>query len=325
MKLRILLLVMVICLLPVFSVSAQDDEGMMDMAGAPGTWVSGTAMDGTPEGFDEETWLTANAVAFFDMGEEGTDAVTIVAVNLVPEGLYTLWWVNNMQDMDNMSMGPAGGASANEFTADEDGYGTITIEVASDNDYQTLVVAYHADGQTHGEGPGEMGVQTFSHLMGSFPGPGAMEGLGYVSFLISAAMDGTPEGNDEETWLEAAGYAYLAPATEEDAETVSVTILMTDLVSEGLYTLWWVNNMQDMANMSLGSAGELPTNEFTAEEDGDAVLTIEVPAGNDYETLVVAYHADGQTHGETPGEMGSQTFSHLMGAFPQDMMMSEDM
>lgn len=322
MKLRTLFLILCILLVPVLGVAAQDDD-MMEMAGVPGTWLSSAAMDGTPEGIDEETWLAASAVAFFDMGDTGSDTVTIVATDLVPDGVYTLWWVNNMQDMANMSMGPAGGTPANEFTADEHGHGTVSIEVASDNDYQTLVIAYHADGETHGEMPGEMGVQTFSHLMGAFPGPGAMDGLGYVTLLTSAAMDGTPEGTEEDAWLAAAGYAYVAPV-EEGAETVSVSVLLTDLVPDGLYTFWWVNNMQDMANMSMGPAGGTPANEFTADEHGDAVVTIEVAADNDYQTLVVAYHADGETHGEMPGEMGVQTFSHLMGGFPH-LMAAGDM
>jgi hypothetical protein len=323
MKLRALVLALCIITASVFSASAQE-EMMMDMAGAPATLLASAAMDGTPEGIDEEAWLAANAIAFFDMAEDGTDTVTVVATNLVPEGLYTFWWVNNMEDMANMSMGPAGGAEANAFTADEDGNATFSVVVASENDYQTLVVAYHADGETHGEMPGEMGVQTFSHLMGAFPGPANMESLGYVTFLTAAAMDGTPEDADEAAWLEAAGYAYAAAPSEDMADQTEVTVLLTGLVSEGLYTFWWVNNMEDMDNMSMGPAGGVEANSFSADENGTAAVKIAVAADNDYQTLVVAFHADGETHGEMPGEMGVQTFSHLMGAFPH-LTMSDGM
>ncbi len=319
-KLMLLLVVMILMVVP--AVFAQEDD-MMGMEGSPASLLAATDMDGAPEGQDAEAWLAASAIAFFDMSDDGTDTVTVVLTGLVADGLYTLWWVNNMQDMSNMSMGPAGGTPDNEFTADENGNATVSIVVASDNDYETLVVAFHADGETHGEMPGEMGVQTFGHLMGAFPGPANMETLGYATNLIATDMDGAPEGQDAEAWLESGAVAYAA-APVEDAENVAVTILAMGLVPDGLYTLWWVNNMQDMSNMSMGPAGGLPANEFTANATGSAVINIEVPADNDYQTVVVAFHVDGETHGEMPGEMGVQTFSHLMGAFPNAAMMMSD-
>lgn len=45
-----------------------------------------------------------------------------------------------------------------------------------DYNYQTLIVAYHADGQPHGDNPRKMKTDTFSHLMGAFPVPAGVAG-----------------------------------------------------------------------------------------------------------------------------------------------------
>jgi hypothetical protein len=45
------------------------------------------------------------------------------------------------------------------------------MSVAADNDYQMLVVAYHADNQTHGEIPREIDKVSFGHLKGNFLHP----------------------------------------------------------------------------------------------------------------------------------------------------------
>lgn len=70
-----------------------------------------------------------------------------------------------------MDMGPGGGAPANEFRANDQGHAMATLRVPSENTYGMMVVAYHADDQTHGDMPGEMGAQTFEQFMGPWPGP----------------------------------------------------------------------------------------------------------------------------------------------------------
>ena len=97
------------------------------------------------------------------------DVVEFEARNLVPNGLYTVWWVN--KGTFGMDMGPGGGSPGNEFRPDANGNATAKIEVPSNNDYQMMVVAYHADNRTHGNSPGDMGETTFNHLMGASPGP----------------------------------------------------------------------------------------------------------------------------------------------------------
>jgi hypothetical protein len=127
------------------------------------------ADDGTPEGLTQEKWLAAKGEVSVSPVKAKSYTVRLKASNLVPNGLYTLWWVN--KKVVGMDMGPAGGTPGNEFRADSEGNATATITVPADNNYQMLVAAYHADNQTHGQMPGEMGKVTFGHLMGNFPKP----------------------------------------------------------------------------------------------------------------------------------------------------------
>jgi hypothetical protein len=130
-----------------------------------------TAADeaGVPAGFTAEEWLAASGEAEVAAQEDGQDVIEFQGSGLVPEGLYTFWWVSDR--LIGMDMGPGGGVPDNEFTADAEGHAATTIRVPSDNTYEMMVVAYHADGQTHGESPGEMGSETFEHLKGPWPGP----------------------------------------------------------------------------------------------------------------------------------------------------------
>lgn len=126
-----------------------------------------TDQDGTPSNFTKEQWLRAKAQVSSTAVPGSNDyRVTFQAENLVPNGLYTFWWVNPR--VVGMDMGPAGGAEGNSFRADANGNATANI-IVPNNDYRMLVVAYHADNKTHGEMPGKMGEITFSHLAGEFP------------------------------------------------------------------------------------------------------------------------------------------------------------
>ncbi|ESR24630.1 hypothetical protein [Lutibaculum baratangense] len=110
--------------------------------------------------------------------------------------------------------------------------------------------------------------------------------------------------------MEATGTASAAASSDQH----EVTLEATGLVPGGLYTIWWVNS--GTFGMDMGPAGGTPANEFRAGDDGGAETTITVPADNDYQMFVVAYHADDRTHGDMPGEMGEVTFEQLMGPWP---------
>jgi hypothetical protein len=129
--------------------------------------LTANANDGTPQGINKDQWLKAKAQISSTAPSGGNYRVTVNASGLVPNGLYTLWWVN--RKAIGMDMGPAGAVPSNEFKADANGNGSVTITVPTNNNYQILAVAFHADKKTHGQMPGKMGEVTFTQLMGSFP------------------------------------------------------------------------------------------------------------------------------------------------------------
>lgn len=260
-----------------------------------------TADDGVPEGYTEEEWLGVSGSMYAEVVDDENYTVTVEASGLVPDGLYTLWWMS--EGLVGMSMGPAGGVPDNEFRADADGNATVTITVSQDNEYDMIALAYHADDETHGEEPGALGDVTFGHLMGPFP-----RGLS----LNAIDGDGIPEGHSEDEWFTASGATYVSDITDD---SYTVTVEASGLVSDGLYTLWWIT--EGIISTDMGPAGGVPDNEFRADADGNASLTITVDADNDYGALAIAYHADDETHGDTPGELGEITFGHLMSDFPR--------
>lgn len=66
----------------------------------------------------------------------------------------------------------------------------------------------------------------------------------------------------------------------------------------------------------MGPGGGVSNNDFRADRDGKAEVTIRIPADSGYQRMVVVYHADDATHGEDPGAMGEITFEHLTGPWP---------
>lgn len=128
-----------------------------------------TDRSGAPEGVAKDQWIQASGEARVVSSENGEATIEVEAGGLVPNGLYTIWWVT--PQTIGMDMGPGGGTPGNEFKADAEGNASAIISVPADNTYGMMVVAYHADEQTHGETPGEMGEQTFEQLMGAWPGP----------------------------------------------------------------------------------------------------------------------------------------------------------
>jgi len=136
---------------------------------AASTQLQAMLPDGTPQGFTEQQWKNAQAnVTVTDVNDE-TYTVKVEASGLVPNGLYTLWYINDQ--LVGKEMGPAGGVPDNEFRADDEGNATTSITVPANSDYDMMGIAYHADNQTHGDKPGKMGEVTFTHLMGQFVKP----------------------------------------------------------------------------------------------------------------------------------------------------------
>ncbi len=294
-----------------------------------------TTEDGIPKDIDKSAWNKALGVAVMSMGSTGSDSIDVELSGLVPNGVYSTWWVNMTP---SMSMGPAAKPPTNEVKADATGNASVKFTVPSNNNYQTLFVAYHADGKTHGDEPGKMGSETFSQLMGVFPGPGGQmpslmgtpepmgtqaammgERVTLAAVLKATTEDGVPKNINKDAWNQAIGVAAMSMGS---TDTDTIVVRLGRLVPNGVYTLWWVNMKP---SMSMGPAAKPPANSFKSDAHGNAVATFTAPSKNDYQTLFVAYHADGKTHGQEPGKMGSETFSHLMGAFPGPAGMAAEM
>ena len=160
--------IIVLLVTAVLSLSFAQDTG-----GAPAsTELSATTDSGTPEAYTEERWQEAGGTASVTSQSEGEYTVQLEASGLVPDGLYTTWYVipGIAGTSAGQEVGPAG-SLPNEFRADAEGNAAFEFTVPAENDYRDLVVAYHADDMTHGEMPGEMGEVTFAHLMTAFPAP----------------------------------------------------------------------------------------------------------------------------------------------------------
>ena len=134
--------------------------------------LSVTTDSGTPEGYTEAQWQEASGAATITSQSAEAYTVQLEANGLVPDGLYTTWYVipGVAGTAAGQEVGPAG-SLPNEFRADAQGNATFEFSVPTDNDYRDLVVAYHADDMTHGDAPGAMGEVTFAQLMMGFPGP----------------------------------------------------------------------------------------------------------------------------------------------------------
>ncbi len=171
-----------------------------------------------------------------------------------------------------------------------------------------LAVAYHSDGQTYGDNPGAMGEVTFTHVMGAFPGMQESETV--LSLLPVVQPDGVPEMVGEEAWAEAAVIAV----AEEVEDAFEITVYGANLVVDGLYTTWAVN--EGTFGMQVAPAGGLPDNEFRANEAGFGINEIVIAADEVPDALALAYHSDDQTYGDNPGPMGDTSFTHVMGMFP---------
>jgi hypothetical protein len=134
--------------------------------------------------------------------------------------------------------------------------------------------------------------------------------------LTATSAEGTPPGTGQAMWMKASGSATRTHADSGD----TIAVKASGLVANGLYTLWGVNMEGGMTATPLGGA---PANEFRADASGNATHSVSVSANAKFAELHVAYHADNQTHGNSPGAMGTETFGHLTGKFPAAAMMGD--
>ncbi|MDR9403934.1 MAG: hypothetical protein RI580_10885, partial [Halothece sp. Uz-M2-17] len=136
----------------------------------PSTQLKAIGMSGLPNGFSESEWMQASGDVMITNVTDNSYTIKVEATGLVPHGLYTVWWMK--EEGGGNVAGPTGGLPYNDVRADRDGNLTTVIEIPNkNNDYEMMAMAYHSDNQTHGYHPGENGVNSFGHLMGSFLKP----------------------------------------------------------------------------------------------------------------------------------------------------------
>jgi WD40 repeat protein/DNA-binding CsgD family transcriptional regulator len=138
---------------------------------------------GEPLGFTVADWVAVQGHGTYTLhGARATLDLTFE--HLVPNGLYTLWCLEtNFAPDFQVHDAPCGTRSGSEsvFVADENGRGTIQVEIdafppSTNETIYSVAAAYHSDGRTYGPRPGDFGrnvhVQTwFDFLPPNFSPP----------------------------------------------------------------------------------------------------------------------------------------------------------
>jgi WD40 repeat protein len=133
---------------------------------------------GDPLGFTMREWISASGHGTYVL-KDGRAQVDLEFHNLVPSGVYTLWCVKFNNDpfeiLEEIACGLPDG-SENNILVDEHGYGTISLEMdafplSTQDAVYELAVAYHSDGQTYGNHPGEYGKNLHAHMIFDFLPP----------------------------------------------------------------------------------------------------------------------------------------------------------
>jgi len=138
-----------------------------------GPFPKGEALD-----FTLEEWLAGSGSGTYTTeGETGT--ITLAFETLIPEGVYTVWcsrltFPPDVAIVDSPCGAPDG--SENTFTADSAGSASITMTGAaltesSEETATVIALAYHSDGLTYGEEPGEFGNLAHVQLAYIMPPP----------------------------------------------------------------------------------------------------------------------------------------------------------
>lgn len=131
-------------------------------------------------GFTLGQWLKAQGSGTYTVGG-GSAELNLTFTNLVPNGVYTVWcsritFPPNPNVVDRPCGNPDG--SENVFTADAQGNGTFNLklsplEESTKETASVVALAYHSDGKTYGENPGDFGLNSHVQIFYLLPAPGA--------------------------------------------------------------------------------------------------------------------------------------------------------
>ena len=165
---------------------------MSSMGVAKATTLTAVTFNGIPKAADKTMWTKQIGVATMSHGTNGTDSVVLRLGRLVPNSLYTAWWINATP---KRATGILSKAPGDPIKPNADGMATLSFEVPSDNNYQRLGVFFQADGNMPGtDTPGTMGSVAYIALVGLFPGPAGIALPPTRPATPSATMAATPAG-----------------------------------------------------------------------------------------------------------------------------------
>ncbi|AMM18664.1 hypothetical protein AX768_30130 (plasmid) [Burkholderia sp. PAMC 28687] len=120
---------------------------------------------------------------------------------------------------------------------------------------------------------------------------------------------GKPLGMSLGAWLDANGEVLLTPQANGGEK---VTVILSNLKPGGHYSLFENHFDQKPVGFTpLDGAGE--ANSFVADTVGKAVLTTTAPAPLTHDNAVlVVYHSDGKTYGNSRGDIGVNAHHQLI-------------
>lgn len=108
--------------------------------------------------------------------------------NLVPNSVYTMWCMTTNAETGGMIEFPCGAPDGSEsiFQTDAEGMGRYTLTLPplpekTDTNTTALAIAYHSDGLTHGESPGDYGKNVHIPLSTAIP---ASDDPAWQQFMI---------------------------------------------------------------------------------------------------------------------------------------------
>ena len=126
---------------------------------------------GEPLGMNLKEWLGARGRGTYTQNGD-TATIDIEFAGLVPDAVYTMWCFVMDLPPEFEARPQACGAndgSENTFISDEHGEMSVQMSIdailfPSDTQVAGLALAWHSDGQTHGNDPGPFGTTTFTQL-----------------------------------------------------------------------------------------------------------------------------------------------------------------
>jgi hypothetical protein len=124
-------------------------------------------------------WLAATGTGSYQCND-GQGEITLEFTGLVPNGVYTLWYVFSPQPPTTPFMTldlPLGARDGSQSVISVNADGTASYEatltpclqMSGEQAATLLALAYHSDGETHGVSPGDFGLNSHIQLLSVFP------------------------------------------------------------------------------------------------------------------------------------------------------------